>query len=91
MSHPFKFISLDELHSLDSPIVCVITADTVQEFAENNCGGPLTDEELRQFHHGSQEELFENFLGWLNESGQTSRAFAEQVTRRHESQAQIAV
>ena len=77
MSHPFKFISVDELHSLDSPIVCVITADTVQDSAELNCGGQLTDEELQDFHFASHLELFENYLGWLDESVQTSRALRE--------------
>jgi hypothetical protein len=68
MSDPFKFIGLDELRSLDTPIVCVITADTVQDFAELDCGGPLTDEELHHFPDACISELFHNFFAWIDES-----------------------
>lgn len=45
-TNPFQFITLEELQTIDSPLVYIMTLDHVQEFAEDNFGSPLTDEEI---------------------------------------------
>ena len=52
---PFQFISLAEIRALGCPIIHFFDADYVQEFAENNCGGQLTDEELRRLRYAFWE------------------------------------
>jgi len=42
MSDPFQFITLELLRAFDSPIISVITADMVQDFAEHDCAGSPT-------------------------------------------------
>jgi hypothetical protein len=69
---------LDQLRSLESPIVCVITADIVQDFAELNCGGRLTDDELRMFGDASSSELFHEFFDWLHQSVKVCRSWAHE-------------
>jgi hypothetical protein len=52
---PFQFIPWADLRSLDSPILHIFTAEYVQEFAEDNCGGRLTVEELQQLCYAFTE------------------------------------
>lgn len=59
---PFRFISLETLKSFESPLVVVINADTVQEFAEENCGGRLTDDELADLNHAFTDYALCEFL-----------------------------
>lgn len=77
MSDPFKFISLDDLKAINSPILCVITAELVQEFAENNCGGTLNDEELRLFCGPGWDYLSQDLCEWFDETIETSRELAQ--------------
>lgn len=73
MPDPFKFISLDELRTLDSPIVHVITEEQIQQFAEDNCGGRLNDAELRAFAFVPETC---SFLRYLDEAIEASRNLA---------------
>ena len=60
--NPFQFISLETLKSTDSPLVVVIDADAVQEFAEDNCGGRLTGEELADLNCAFSDDAMCDFL-----------------------------
>lgn len=52
---PFQFISWAEIRSLGCPIIHFFDAEYVQEFAENNCGGLLSDEELKDLRYAFME------------------------------------
>lgn len=59
---PFQFIPLAEIEALDSPIIHMFTAEYLQEFAELNCGGRLTDEELARLCYAFHETWNCEFL-----------------------------
>jgi hypothetical protein len=82
MSDPFQFITLEQLRTFDSPIVSVITADMVQDFAEHDCGGQLTDDELQLFHAAGFGRIFPNYLAWIEDVIDATRTLAKQVKKR---------
>jgi hypothetical protein len=76
MVDPFRYVAEAQLRSLDSPIVCVITADTIQGLARDN-GGPLTDEELSVFRFAALMHCSDLLNEWLEELIEMSRDFVQ--------------
>jgi hypothetical protein len=54
-SDPFQFVSLADIQALDSPIIHFFTAEYLQEFAEKNCGGRLSNQELSDLQYAFME------------------------------------
>src|SRR5947209_16854527 len=79
MSDPFKFVDLDTLKSLNSPIVTVITAEDVQDIAGMYCDGPLAEDELQQFDYTSREWCFDELFSWIFKTIPHARACAQEM------------
>lgn len=54
-NNPFKYHSLESLKRETSPIIYVITEEMVQDLAEENYGGRLTEMEVNQLLDGFRE------------------------------------
>lgn len=86
MVDPFCYISEAQLRSLDSPIVCVITADAIQDCVQGS-GSPLTDEELSVLRCAALLHRSDLFVEWLDELIEISRDF---VQREHAFDSKVA-
>jgi len=81
MSDPFKFFSLEKLQSLSSPIVTILTGELVQDIAETDCGGRLSDEELEEFSFASREWCYDQLVDWVCETIPLCRVTVENLKK----------
>lgn len=65
-NNPFKYLTLKDIKSYESPLVYVISAEMVQEFAEANYDRRLTEKEVAQLFYGFCEDDSDNLNRFMD-------------------------
>lgn len=84
---PFKYLTIEDIRSFNSPIVFVISAEMVQEFCEANYDRRLTEKEVAQLWYGFCEDEggYRNYL--MDKAAEYAIAVANEEEEESQSNA----